>query len=86
MPLPRALATVLFGALQCGVTTGAATALATLRHSGVSAAAIYTWLSSWMMSWAMLLPIVIALAPLLQRLVNRLTSGREADHAKRNLF
>ena len=70
--ISRRYAHFLYGAIQSGITSGVATAVASFRF--LSGGAFLTnWLQSWLTSWALMVPIVLIAAPIIQRLTRSMT-------------
>jgi hypothetical protein len=74
MIIPSRCAPFVYGVIQAAITTGVASAVATLRVAPLSSAWIADWLVAWAIAWAATLPLVVFAAPLMQRLVQAITS------------
>ncbi len=72
LPIPRRHAHYVFGALQSGLTTAIASAIATASHLD-GGPFLSGWLWSWLLSWAVMLPVVLVAAPLIRRAAVALT-------------
>jgi hypothetical protein len=70
--IPRRHAHLVFGIIQSGLTSGVATAIASLSliETGVF---LSNWAKSWAIAWALMLPVVIFAAPFVRRLAIFLT-------------
>ena len=68
----RRYAHFLYGAIQSGITSGVATAVASFRFLS-EGAFLTNWLQSWLTSWALMVPIVLIAAPIIQRLTRSMT-------------
>lgn len=72
--IPRRFVPITYGIIQAGITTGVATAVATLQTAGMDGVAIAAWLWSWGISWITMLPVVVLVAPFIQRIVMSLAA------------
>ena len=70
--ISRRYAHFLYGAIQFGITSGVATAVASFRFLS-EGAFLTNWLQSWLTSWALMVPIVLIAAPIIQRLTRSMT-------------
>jgi len=70
--IPRKYAHFVFGVLQSGLTSGIATAIASLSF-WAAGGFLANWLRAWAVSWALMLPIVVFAAPAIRRLSLALT-------------
>ena len=73
MIIPSRCAPFVYGVIQAAITTGVASAVATLRVAPLSSAWIAD-LVAWAIAWAAMLPVVVFAAPLMQHLVQAITS------------
>jgi hypothetical protein len=70
--IPRRYAHFLFGAIQSGLTSAIAAAIASFPFLAQGFFLMH-WLPSWLLSWLLMLPIVAIAAPAIQNLANILT-------------
>lgn len=70
--IPRRHAHFVFGVIQSGLTSGVATAIASLSLLETGAF-LTNWAKSWAIAWALMLPVVIFAAPFIRRLSFLLT-------------
>ena len=73
LKISRKYAPFLFAAIQSGVTSAVAAAVASSRLPG-DHLFLSNWIGSWLTSWALMMPIVLFAAPTIQRLTVMLTS------------
>ena len=67
--LPQQLAPLIYGIIQAAITTGVATAIATLQLTGFK----LRFAVEWPLAFLTMLPVVIFVSPLIQRCVLALT-------------
>lgn len=89
MRLPARYRPFLFAAMQCLVTTGLSTLIATASGSA-GALQPARWLSTWAIAWLALVPFVIAPAPFLEWLLSRVveqesswTASDRSEHGRK---
>ncbi len=71
--IPRRYAHFVFGAIQSGLTSAIAAAIASVPFLALGEFAIH-WLRSWLVAWFLMLPIVLFAAPAIRRLALVLTT------------
>ena len=81
LPISRRYSHFVFGVLQAGMTSGVASAIASLPLLG-SWAFVQNWLGSWLLAWAAIVPLVIVVAPVIRRLSLVLTVENDRDRSK----
>lgn len=74
--IPRRYVHFVYGVLQSGLTSGVASAIASLSF-WPAGTFLRAWLSSWAMAWLAMLPLVVFAAPLIQKLAYALTKPAE---------
>jgi Protein of unknown function (DUF2798) len=73
LKIPKRHAPFIFGAIQSGLTSGVAAAIA---HSSDSLDLFPShWARSWILSWITVLPIVLLAAPVIRKVVNCMTDS-----------
>jgi hypothetical protein len=75
MLIPRRYSHFVYGAIQSGLTTGVATAVATSGYE-YEATSLLRWATAWVTSWVLMMPLVLFVAPVIQRLTSLLTCDR----------
>lgn len=83
LPIPRRYAHYVFAVLQSGLTTFAATGIASAPSFGQAHFAMQ-WLSAWLVAWLLMIPLVLVAAPALRHLAAAMTRADEAT-SKSNL-
>ncbi|HZC54546.1 MAG TPA: DUF2798 domain-containing protein [Xanthobacteraceae bacterium] len=63
--IPRRYSHFVYGIIQSGLTTGAATAIASAPF--FNTAFLSHWLESWLLAWLAMLPVVLFAAPFIQK-------------------
>jgi len=71
--LPQRWAPLIYGVIQAAITTGVATAIATLQLTDFKLRFVEEWLFAWGLAFLTMLPVVIFVSPLIQRRVLALT-------------
>ena len=71
--LPQQWAPLIYGIIQAAITTGVATAIATLQLTDFKLRFLEEWLFAWGLAFLTMLPVVIFVSPLIQRCVLALT-------------
>jgi hypothetical protein len=71
--LPQRWAPLIYGVIQAAITTGVATAIATLQLTDFKLRFVEEWLFAWGLAFLTMLPVVIFVSPLIQRCVLALT-------------
>ena len=74
MLIPRRYSHFVYGAIQSGLTTGVATAVATSGYE--YEAMLQRWGATWFTSWVLMMPLVLFVAPAIQHLTLLLTRDR----------
>ena len=64
---------LIYGVIQAAITTGVATAIATLQLTDFKLRFVEEWLFAWGLAFLTMLPVVIFVSPLIQRCVLALT-------------
>jgi hypothetical protein len=64
-----------YGAIQSGLTTGIATAVAASGYE-YETTFLQHWIATWFVSWVLMMPLVLFVAPIIQRLTALLTRDR----------
>ncbi len=77
LPISRRHAHNVFAVLQSGLTTLAATGIASAQHLGQAHFA-RQWLAAWLVAWLLMIPLVLVAAPALRRLAAAMTRADEA--------
>jgi len=71
--LPRQWAPLIYGVIQAAITTGVATAIATLQLTDFKLRFVEEWLFAWGLAFLTMLPVVIFVSPFIQPCVLALT-------------
>ena len=71
--LPQQWAPLVYGIIQAAITTGVATAIATLPLTDFKLRFVEEWLFAWGLAFLTMLPVVIFVSPFIQRCVLALT-------------
>ena len=72
MKFSQHFAPFIYGIIQAAITTGIATAIATLPGSNSLWGFLTRWSIAWATAWIAMLPVVILLAPVIKRAVDSL--------------
>ncbi len=80
LPIPRRHVHYVFAVLQSGLTTFAATGIASAPSFGQAQFAMQ-WLSAWSVAWLLMIPLVLVAAPALRRIAAALTRPDEEPSA-----
>lgn len=75
MRISRRYSHFVYGAIQSGLTTSVATAVATSGYE-YEAMFLLRWATAWFTSWVLMMPLVLFVAPAIQRLTSLLTCDR----------
>jgi hypothetical protein len=70
--IPKAYGHFVFGAIQAGLTSAVASAIASMQFVA-EGTFVSHWLRAYILSWLALLPVVIVAAPFVRWLANRIT-------------
>ncbi len=70
--IPRTYVHYVYGAIQSGLTSAVACAIATLPQLAAGTF-LRAWATSWLIAWALMLPVVIFAAPFIRLLAIKLT-------------
>jgi hypothetical protein len=81
--IPRRYATLLYGILQAGATTAAATGVAAFHMTASGVQLVEQWAITWLLAWLTTLPLVVGISPLIRRMVEMLTSAEDAGRPQR---
>jgi hypothetical protein len=76
--MPARFAPYLFGFVLSGLMSGVVSAIATLRHAGLTEGFPGLWLNAWLLSWLIAFPVVLIVAPLTRRLVGMVVKAPAA--------
>ena len=77
--LPQRWAPLIYGVIQAAITTGVATAIATLPLTDFKLRFMEEWLFAWGLAFLTMLPVVIFVSPLIQRCVLAMTLSPSGD-------
>jgi hypothetical protein len=71
----QAYAPLIYGIIQAAITTGVATAIATVHVTGLGIRFLADWWSAWTLAFLTMLPVVLFVSPLIRRCVLALTAS-----------
>ena len=81
--IPRRYVHFVYGAIQAGLTSAIAAAIASFPLSDDAFLFLIHWLRSWLIAWLLMLPVVLFAAPLIRNLSHALTREDYSEKAQR---
>ena len=81
--IPRRYAHFVYGAIQAGLTSAIAAAIASFPLFDDGLLFMIHWLRSWLIAWLLILPVVLFAAPLIRNLSYALTREEYPEKTQR---